>query len=94
MADAPGMKVHKPHVQPIKTGEFGPKLDSMKMQNNPLRAAYQTGHDLNESYKMPTPNASGVNHSYMRPTKAMAAPKLSGKQNKPAGPVDTGKNTM
>lgn len=61
------MKIHKPHIQPIKTGKFGPKLDSMSMQNNPFRAAAQDGHMLNESYKMPSPNAEGTNLSYMHP---------------------------
>ncbi len=73
-------KIHQPNVQPIKTGKFGPKLDDMSMQNNPFRAAIQDGHMLNESYKMPAPNASGKNLSYMhpqgnkvqKPTKTMA----------------------
>lgn len=84
-------------TQPIKTGTHGPKLDAMNMQNNPLRAAYFGGHELNESYKMPVPNASGENHSYMHPvngngggsnTKALHA-----KNGAPAGPIRTGKNT-
>lgn len=61
------MRVHAPHTQPVKTGKFGPKLDAMDMQNKPFRAALQNGHDLNESYKMPAPNASGTNHSYHHP---------------------------
>lgn len=36
-------------------------------QNNPFRAAIQDGHGLNESYKMPVPNASGQNLSYHHP---------------------------
>jgi hypothetical protein len=84
------MKAHTPHTQPVKTGPFGPKLDKMDMQNNPFRAAYHTGHDLNESYKMPAPNASGKNHSYMHPT---GAPSQSKGNKTPAGPIQTGKNT-
>jgi len=79
------------HTQPIKTGKFGPKLDAMNMQNNPFRAAYHTGHDLNESYKMPVPNKAGANHSYMHPT-GNASQKSGNKM--PAGPVNTGKNTF
>lgn len=90
--------IHKPHLQPIKTGKFGPKLDGMNMQNNPFRAAYHNGHDVNESYKMPVPNASGENHSYMRPTVGNGggsnSQRLQAKQNKPAGPIKTGKNTF
>ncbi len=91
------MKTHKPHVQPIKTGKYGPKLDAMDMQNNPLRAAYVGGHELNESYKMPVPNASGENHSYMHPVHNSGGgsntQKLSAKQKTPAGPIRLGKNT-
>ena len=53
--------------QKIKTGSFGPKLDSMDMQNNPFRAMVQHGHGLNESYKIPTPNSLGQNLSYHNP---------------------------
>lgn len=91
------MKAHTPHEQPVKTGKFGAKLDAMDMQNNPFRAAYHNGHDLSESYKMPAPNASGTNHSFMRPEHAgggSTSQKLQAKQNKPAGPVQTGKNTF
>lgn len=91
------MQIHKPHIQPIKTGAFGPKLDAMNMQNNPFRAAYHSGHDLSESYKLPAPNAEGVNHSYMRPHNGSGTAntqKLSAKQNTPAGPIQTGKNTF
>ena len=65
--------------------------------NNPFRAAEQDGHGLNESYKMPSPNSGGKNESYMHPQVGGAlveVPKLSAKQNKPAGPVKTGKNTF
>jgi hypothetical protein len=90
------MKTHKPHVQPIKTEKFGPKLDKMDMQNNPFRAAYFGGHDLSESYKSPAPNAEGENHSYMRPVHsgggASNTQKLDSKQNRVAGPIKTGKN--
>jgi len=90
------VKTYQPHVQPIKTGKFGPKLDAMDMQNNPFRAAYHNGHDVSESYKMPAPNAGGINHSYMRPALeggGAGSQKLQAKQVKPAGPVKTGKNT-
>lgn len=83
--------------QPIKTGKFGPKLDSLANQNNPFRAAYHGGHELNESYKLPAPNASGQNHSYMHPAVNKGAgsntQKLQGKQKMPAGPMRTGKAT-
>lgn len=76
------------HTQPIKTKKFGPKLDSMSMQNNPFRAAIQDGHGLNESYKMPVPNASGVNLSYHHPlggakaqTKAQRPPIIKDAKN-------------
>jgi hypothetical protein len=65
--------------------------------NSPFRAAEAEGHGLNESYKLPPPNSSGKNDSYMHPLvggASMAVPKLSAKQNKPAGPVKTGKNTF
>ena len=65
--------------------------------SSPFRASEGDGHLLNESYKMPPPNAMGENHSYMHPVvggKALDIPKLSAKQNKPAGPVKTGKNTF
>jgi hypothetical protein len=92
------MKVHAPHVQPIKTKEFGPNLSKMDMQNNPFRAAYHGGHDLNESYKMPAPNSSGTNHSYLHPAVSKGGgantQKLDAKQNRVAGPVKTGKNTF
>lgn len=88
--------MHK--TQPIKTGTHGPKLDAMDMQNNPFRAAYLGGHDLNESYKMPVPNASGQNHSYMHPAHngggSANTQKLDRKQNRVAGPIKTGKNTF
>jgi hypothetical protein len=91
-------KIHQPHVQPVKTGTHGPKLDGMDMQNNPFRAAYHNGHDVNESYKVPAPNAAGENHSYMRPVHGNGggsnSQKLQGKQNKPAGPIQTGKNSF
>ena len=84
-------------AQPIKTGAYGPHLDAMDMQNNPLRAAYWGGHELNEYYKMPVPNASGVNHSYMNPTNhgggSSNTMSLHGKQKTPAGPIQLGKNT-
>lgn len=89
-------KVHQPHVQEVKTKKFGPKLDAMDMQNSPFRAAYHNGHDISESYKMPVPNEKGENHSYMRPVehdgRGSNSQKLQAKQNKPAGPVITGKN--
>jgi len=87
-------QIHKPHTQPIKTGSFGPKLDAMDMQNNPFRAAYFGGHDLNESYKSPAPNMEGINHSYMHPAKAAEGKtqKLNKQNNTPAGPIKTGKN--
>jgi hypothetical protein len=91
------MKPHKPHTQPIKTEKFGPKLDAMDMQNNPFRAAYHGGHEINESYKMPAPNASGTNHSYMHPAVrggGATTSKLSAKQKTPAGPIQLGKNTF
>jgi hypothetical protein len=84
-------------TQPIKTGKFGPNLTAMDMQSNPLRAAYEDGHGLNESYKMPVPNASGKNLSYHRPVDAgggASSKTLSAKQKMPAGPVNTGKNTF
>lgn len=91
------MKSHKPHIQPIKTENFGPNLSAMDMQNNPFRAAYHGGHELNESYKMPAPNASGKNDSYMHPAHQMGGgantKKLDAKQNRVAGPVQTGKNS-
>jgi len=83
-------KIHQPHVQPVKTGKFGPKLDSMNMQNNPFRAAIQDGHGLNESYKLPAPNASGTNHSYMHP---LGGAKAQVKANK-APMVRDAKNTF
>lgn len=51
--------------------------------SNPQRAAWEDGHGLNESYKIPTPNPTGrPNHSYMHPlvndSKA-TAPKMAGK---------------
>jgi len=67
------------------------------MQNNPFRAAYEGGHELNESYKMPVPNSSGQNHSYIRPVAASGGAntqKLNRKQNLPAGPIKLGKNTF
>ena len=88
---------NKPHKTiPINTGEFGPKMDGMFNQNNPFRAAYFGGHELNESYKMPVPNNLGVNDSYMHP----AVNKGGGTNTKQAnmrskliaGPVKTGKN--
>ena len=89
---------HEKTTQPIKTGTFGPKLDGMHMQNNPFRAAYWGGHDLNESYKMPVPNASGENHSYMHPAENRGGgsntDRLHAKQKTPAGPIQLGKNTM
>jgi hypothetical protein len=84
-------KVHAPHIQPIKTEKFGPKLDAMNMQNNPFRAAYHTGHDLNESYKLPSPNASGKNPSYARPHDGPGQTKGN---KMPAGPVQLGKNSF
>lgn len=88
--------IHQPHEQPVKTGKFGPNLSAMDMQNNPFRAAYHGGHELNESYKMPAPNASGTNHSYMHPAANKGGGSntqtLQAKQNKPAGPMQTGKN--
>jgi hypothetical protein len=90
--------IHQPHTQPVKTKEFGPNLSAMDMQNNPFRAAYHGGHELNESYKLPAPNASGTNHSYMHPAANKGGgsntQKLQAKQNKPAGPVNTGKNSF
>ena len=86
------VKTYKPHVQPIKTGTHGPKLDDMSMQNNPFRAAYFGGHELNESYKKPSPNASGVNHSYMHPAAPPSKSEVSKGNKTPAGPVKTGKN--
>lgn len=84
-------------TQPIKTGQFGPKLDAMNMQNNPFRAAYFGGHELNESYKMPVPNASGKNDSYMHPAVNRGGSSNTAKLNRgskmPAGPMKTGKNT-
>jgi hypothetical protein len=74
-----------------------PKIPSGHPMNNPIRAAEQDGHGLNESYKLPAPNASGKNESYMHPHVGGAlleVPKLSAKQNKPAGPVRVGKNTF
>lgn len=83
---------------PIKTGKFGPKMDDMSHQNNPFRAAYHGGHELNESYKMPVPNASGENHSYMHPANGSGGgsntQKLQRQQKMPAGPMQTGKNTF
>jgi hypothetical protein len=58
---------HPHKTLPIRTQEFGAKLDSKAMQNNPFRAAIQDGHGLNESYKLPVPNASGQNLSYAHP---------------------------
>ena len=83
------MKIHNAHSQPIKTGKFGPKMDSMAMQNNPFRAAYQDGHANNESYKNPVPNASGSNPSYMHPHQG---PSVSKGNKTPAGPIQHGKN--
>jgi hypothetical protein len=82
-------------TQPIKTGKFGPNLSAMSMQNNSFRAAYQDGHGLSESYKMPVPNASGKNLSYHRPVDAgggASSAKLAAKQKTPAGPIKMGKN--
>ena len=84
-------QTHKAHTQPIVTEKFGPHLDSQKMQNNTFRAAYHGGHELNESYKMPVPNASGVNHSYIRP--GLGGAEISKANKMPAGPIKTGKNT-
>ena len=61
------MRVHQPHVQPVRTKKFGADLSAKDMQNSPFRAAIQDGHSLNESYKLPAPNASGTNHSYAHP---------------------------
>jgi len=72
-----------------------PKIPAGNPMNKPFRAAEENGHGLNESYKLPVPNASGVNHSYMRPAIAgggASTAKLSARQNKPAGPVQMGKN--
>lgn len=51
--------------------------------SNPQRAAWEDGHGLNESYKIPNPNPTGrPNHSYMHPlvndSKANA-PQMAGK---------------
>lgn len=65
--------------------------------SNPIRPAEADGHGLNESYKMPAPNASGKNESYMHPLvggAVLEVPKLSAKQAKPLGPPKTGKNTF
>ena len=81
------MKIHTPPIPPIKTGKFGAKLDDKSMQNNPFRAAIQDGHLLNESYKMPAPNSSGTNLSYMHPhggksqTKAQKPPMINDGKN-------------
>lgn len=72
-----------------------PKVPHGHPMSSPFRAAEADGHQLSESYKMPAPNASGQNHSYMRPVAAgggASSAKLSAKQNKPAGPVQLGKN--
>lgn len=44
-------------------------------KHDPMRAALPEwdGHMLNESYKMPVPNASGTNYSYKNPVKAEKA---------------------
>lgn len=77
--------------QKIKTEKFGPKLDKMNMQNNPFRAGAQDGHMLNESYKMPAPNASGKNDSYAHPH----GNKTSKPGNvMPGGPMKDNKNTF
>ena len=52
--------------------------------SNPQRAAWEDGHGLNESYKVPAPNQGGrsMNHSYMHPLvnpNKPNAPKLPGK---------------
>lgn len=41
----------------------------MTHQNNPQRAAWEDGHQLNESYKVPGAHQAGrtMNHSYMHP---------------------------
>lgn len=44
-----------------------PKIPKGHDMNNPFRAAAQDGHMLNESYKLPSPNKSGTNLSYMHP---------------------------
>lgn len=64
-------------------------------QNNPLRAAYEAGHALNEAYKMPAANSTGVNHSYMHPLTNPAkenSPKPYAKT--PAGKIQTGKSKV
>ena len=79
---------HPKHSQPIRTAKFGAQLDSKAMGNNPFRAAIQDGHGLNESYKMPAPNASGQNLSYHHPlggakaqTKAQKPPMIKDAKN-------------
>jgi len=51
--------------------------------SNPQRAAWEGGHALNESYKVPCPNPTGrPNHSYMHPLVNPGkenAPKMAGK---------------
>ena len=47
----------------------GPDTSGMKHQNNPQRAAWEDGHSVNESYKVPGAHQGGrtMNHSYMHP---------------------------
>lgn len=75
-----------------------PKVPHGHPMSNPFRAAEASGHELNESYKLPAPNASGTNHSYMHPVVAGGgganSKTLSAKQSKPAGPVQLGKNSF
>lgn len=52
--------------------------------SNPQRAAWEDGHGLNESYKVPGAHQAGrtMNHSYMHPLQnpnRANAPKMSGK---------------
>ena len=73
-----------------------PQIPTGHSMANPFRAAFTGGHELNESYKMPAPNSRGANESYMHPVvsggRGSNTQKLSAKQNKPAGPVNMGKN--
>jgi hypothetical protein len=46
----------------------GPDESALTHGSNPQRAAWEDGHGLNESYKIPTPHPQGrPNYSYMHP---------------------------
>lgn len=77
-----------------KRGGGNKKSGSDAHVNSPFRDVHMGGHDLNESYKIPSPNESGVNHSYMHPLDLGAAensPGFPSPQGNHIAPLQTGK---